>query len=123
MDELRGVTEVVINTSNAYYRLSEKAIALYLTYSDIEFSRSFVGDREAIAKFGPDFIVNGSIFAFRSVERDDPILVQVVKDLGKEANGFRAELKIVRLPKNISWSIRTSVQGAEWIVEEHRVWK
>lgn len=54
-------------------------------------------------------------------ERDDPILVRVVEELGKEANGAFAELKIVEIPDNIIWEI-LEYDGIECMEEAHRSW-
>jgi len=57
----------------------------------------------------------------RSFERDDPTLVQVVKELKKKANGACASLKVVSIPDDVEWEIE-EYDGAEWISEVHRTW-
>jgi hypothetical protein len=57
----------------------------------------------------------------RPDERDDPLLVQVVEELGKEANGKFAELKVVTIPGNVEWEI-DDYDGYETIEEKHRSW-
>lgn len=56
------------------------------------------------------------------IERTNLALVQVVKELGKEANGRCAELKIVEIPDGIKFEIE-EYDGVEWISEEHRTWR
>jgi len=56
------------------------------------------------------------------IARDHPLLVQVVKMLGKKANGKYGELKIVEIPDNVEWEIHDSEEGLEWVAEEHRTW-
>lgn len=58
----------------------------------------------------------------RDIPRDDPALVQVVKELGaKKASGRFAALKIVRIPDNIEWEV-DEYDGMEKINEVHRSW-
>jgi hypothetical protein len=55
------------------------------------------------------------------MERNDPILVQVVKELGKKANGDYADLKIVEIPDDVEWYI-SDYDGLETVHEKHRSW-
>jgi hypothetical protein len=41
----------------------------------------------------------------REFERDDPVLIQVVEELGDAANGMCAKLKIEDVPKGTLWRI------------------
>lgn len=58
----------------------------------------------------------------RPEERDDPLLVQVVEELGEEANGQYSSLKIVEIPGGIDWEI-DEYDGWESISEKHRSWR
>lgn len=60
-------------------------------------------------------------FSDRDVARDDPFLVQVVEELGDEANGAHASLKVVEIPDGIEWVIE-EYDGNETIAEVHRTW-
>jgi hypothetical protein len=64
---------------------------------------------------------NKACFYDGNLERTDPILVEVVKELKKEANGRCAELKIVEVPDDVNWEIE-EYDGAESIHEKHRSW-
>ena len=55
------------------------------------------------------------------IARDDAALVQVVKELGKEANGRFAALKIVNIPSDVKWEI-DEYDGYEHVAEVHRTW-
>lgn len=55
------------------------------------------------------------------IERNDPDLVEIVEELGDEANGAFAHLKIVDIPDGIEWEIE-EYDGREWISETHRTW-
>jgi hypothetical protein len=57
----------------------------------------------------------------RDIKRDDPTLVQVVKELKKKASGACAYLKVVSIPDDVKWVI-AEYDGAEWVAEEHRTW-
>jgi len=55
------------------------------------------------------------------VNRSDPILVQVVEELGEVAAGRHAELKIVEIPDDVQWDIE-EYDGLEHVAENHRTW-
>ena len=55
------------------------------------------------------------------MDRDDPILVQVVRELGDKANGSSAKLKVVDIPADVAWWI-DEYDGREWVSERHRKW-
>jgi hypothetical protein len=53
--------------------------------------------------------------------RDDPVLIQVVEELGKEAEDRYADLKIVEIPEDVDWYIH-EYDGMEHVAERHRTW-
>jgi hypothetical protein len=53
--------------------------------------------------------------------RNDPILVQVVEELGEKANNRYSELKVVEIPDDVEWQI-DEYDGVEWVAEKHRTW-
>ena len=55
------------------------------------------------------------------IPRDDQRLAQVVEELGGDANGYCAELKVVTIPEDVRWEI-SSVGGVEQVSEVHRTW-
>jgi hypothetical protein len=57
----------------------------------------------------------------RNVSRHDPVLVQVVEELGYKANGRCAELDIIEIPYGLSYVVE-EYDGKEWISETHRTW-
>ncbi len=57
----------------------------------------------------------------RPEDRTDPLLIQVVEELGKEANGGCAELEIVEIPDGVDYEIE-DYDGIESIHERHRSW-
>ncbi len=56
------------------------------------------------------------------IPRDDEKLVRVVEELGGEANGHCAELKVVAIPDGVRWII-AKADGIEHVSEIHRTWE
>lgn len=54
-------------------------------------------------------------------DRSNPLLIKVVKELGKKANGGAADLKIVTIPDGIDYEI-SEYDGNEHIAEAHQTW-
>ena len=55
------------------------------------------------------------------IRRDDPVLVQVVEELGEESYDRYADLKIVEIPEDVDWYIH-EYDGLEHVAERHRTW-
>ena len=53
--------------------------------------------------------------------RDDPVLVQVVEELGKKSFDRYAKLRVVEIPEGVSWFIE-EYDGLEHVSEKHRTW-
>ena len=58
----------------------------------------------------------------REIPRDDPALVQVVKELGERSFGGHASLSVVEIPDDVEWQIE-EYDGNEWVAEKHRTWR
>ena len=56
------------------------------------------------------------------IERDCPILVDIVEAMGAAANGPYSRLKIVEIPADVFWEL-ADYDGREWIAEQHRTWR
>jgi len=54
-------------------------------------------------------------------DRENPLLIKVVKKLGKKASGFCANLKIVKIPDDIEYKIE-EYDGLESVEEKHKSW-
>jgi len=65
--------------------------------------------------------VEDSWFRDNDIPRDDKNLVKVVKKLKEKANDKYANLKIVKIPDNIKWTIG-EYDGMESVEENHRIW-
>lgn len=75
--------------------------------------------KEALALFNER---SGAVVTYDfNIKRDDPILVEVVEQLGEAADGDYAELKVIEIPDDVQWQIE-EYDGNEWIAERHRTW-
>jgi hypothetical protein len=118
---------IVINTSIGGFGLSSlaakryaelKGIKLYFEYyeQDPKFYRAYTKPKEERTDN------DGSLFCDFAIERDDPALVQTVKELGSKADSPHSHLKIVEIPNGVDWEIDESDEGYEWVAEKHRKW-
>lgn len=125
--------KVVINKCYGGFGLSKKAIMILAERGVIEgvpVERCYnLPLKEAMEEFKKDegfmdyVLVSGKVFSCGrdDIERDNPEMVKVVEELGVEANGHNAELRIVEIPDEVKWVI-DEYDGVEWIAEEHRTW-
>ena len=96
---LKGIRYIVINTDWGGFSLSDEAESRYKELTGI-------ADDD---------------FAYYDIERDDPYLVQIVREMGMDANSMYASLKIVEIPGDVEWEIG-EYDGKEWVAEKHRTW-
>jgi hypothetical protein len=96
---LKGLRYIVINTDYGGFGLSEEAEARYKVMAGI----------------------TDESWWYVDIERDDPYLVQIVREMGAEADGKYATLKIVEIPGDVDWEIG-EYDGREWVSEKHRTW-
>ena len=68
-----------------------------------------------------DSLPDGSYFFSHNIERTDPVLLQVIQELGDAANGECSSLKIVDIPDGVDWQI-DEYDGNEWVAEKHQTW-
>lgn len=55
--------------------------------------------------------------------RDSEALIHCITELGGDKAGRRsAKFKIIEIPDDVEWEIRSS-SGGEYIVEKHRTWR
>ena len=64
---------------------------------------------------------DGVFFGDSDFDRDDPLLVQVVEELGDTANTRFSKLEVVEIPDGIEWTIH-DYDGSETVEEAHRSW-
>ena len=119
--QLKGVRRVVINDQHGGFGLSHDAKIRYLTLSGVPFTLQEQPDRDTQFKQGHLIMVNGQEYWDHDIDRDDPILVKVVQEMGADTNGGHAKLKIVEIPADVEWQI-DEYDGTEWVSEKHRTW-
>lgn len=110
--------KIVINKCYGGFGLSEEAVLLYAKKKGL----NLIIERNKGLKLNHYYLnekKDGNYFCERDIQRNDPILVQVVKELGVKANGYSAELKIVEIPDDMKWEIE-EYDGKEWVSEAHR---
>ena len=89
--------KIVINNCNGAFGLSKEALALFNERSGTIITHDY------------------------DIKRNDPILVEIVEQLGEDAGHCFAELKVVDVPDDVQWQIE-EYDGKEWIAEKHRTW-
>lgn len=130
--------KVVINSCHGGFNLSDEAIKLCLErgmrlttldkkgqYNDptadfVVYKQQNPRDsRFHVVNKWNEEILHNDCNAFRS----NPILIQVVEELGEKANGRYAKLKIIEIPFDgpEGWEV-DEYDGSECIVEKHRKW-
>jgi hypothetical protein len=114
-----GTRKIVINKCYGGFGLSDEAKELYIkTKSDMGQGVAIYA-HELIDFNKPD---QEPPKAICYLERDDPVLVDIVEAWGDAADGQHAELKIVEIPDDVDWTIE-EYDGKEWVAETHRTWR
>jgi hypothetical protein len=132
--------KVVINKSYGGFGLSHDAVMLYAKNKGITLycddSESWltyylcpveeykkIEREEQLKPVGPNRYekTNAMSFSYRDIPRNDPVLVEVVEQLGVNANGKYASLKVVNIPDSVAYEI-SEYDGMEHIAEVHRTW-
>ena len=118
---LRGVRHVVINSEHGGFGISRAAELAYLERTGTPYTFQDREDRAATLSKGQYIMVGRAYWNSRALERDDPVLVGIVREMGAAANGDFASLRIVELPADVDWTIE-EYDGREWVAERHRTW-
>lgn len=121
IEQLRGVRHIVINQAYGGFGLSHDARLSYLKKSGITYSLEDREDRDSTQRYGPRIMINGVAWHDNDIDRDDPNLVAVVRELGEKASGGYADLVVITIPADVKWEI-DEYDGREWVSEKHRVW-
>lgn len=96
---------------------SQRLFTLYYLVPKDEYKKVHKSDQEK----GNYQESNKLCFSESDIERNDPVLIQVIEELGKEANGAYAEIVVIDIPDGIKYTI-DEYDGQESIHEEHRSW-
>ncbi len=102
------MTKIVYNACYGGFGLSDEAVMRYAEiagfklytrekYGFTEFYRIPLKEYEKLIENNDVDGANAAYFAVSDLERTDPILVQVVEELGERANGDYAKLRIEEL--------------------------
>lgn len=119
--------KVVINSCYGGFSLSDKAMQLYCdkkgikVYPEHETCGSTLFYLKSPEERKESNEEDDNIIWSSDIKRNDSTLVEVVKELGRKANGTYAKLKIVNIPDDISWEV-DEYSGMESIEELHRSW-
>jgi hypothetical protein len=54
-------------------------------------------------------------------DRTNPLLIQVIEELGELADGSYAKLTVIEIPDDADWEI-AEYDGYEHVAEKHRTW-
>lgn len=65
--------------------------------------------------------LNSTLISEYLVDRESPVLVSIVEEMGEAANGQFAKLTIVEIPDDVEYTIE-DYDGWESIEEVHRSW-
>lgn len=105
------MTRLVINKCFGGFGLSKKAMLLYaeikglniywLVLKQENFSTASLDERKASNKEYKKITLYD-----RDIPRDDETLLQVVEELGEEANNRYSKLEIIEIPDDVNWTIK-----------------
>ena len=119
------MTKIVYNGCFGGFGLSQAAVRRYLEIKGIPFTeeKSEYSFRDIRFRIGTSVMGEGEYFYDHEIEdRTDPILVQVVEELGDEASGDCAELCIRELEPGTKYRLQ-EYDGSEWVeTEEDILW-
>lgn len=112
--------KIVINRQFGGFSLSDKAMDRLkeLNYTPTE----GYGTIEEDLVLKDNIWQNRKYSGYLNIPRDHPLLIQVVEELGSEANGNHATLKVVEIPDGVDWDVE-EYDGNEWIREVSREWR
>jgi hypothetical protein len=119
--------KVVANCCYGGFGISDAAIRRYCEIKGINLVRITSTYGEGDDTWSSDhYAIDGidddeHYFYYGDIKRDDPALVQVVEEMGSDAHGEYARLRIADVPDGVKWYI-DDYDGIETIREEHRTW-
>lgn len=110
--------KIVINACYGGFGLSHEAV---MRYAEIKGINLVWKQSRSLKHYYKDSVSDDNYFSETDIPRDDPALVQVVEELGHDADGDCANLKIVEIPDDVEWHIH-EYDGSEHVAENHRTW-
>jgi hypothetical protein len=122
-EALKGVQHVVINRCHGGFGLSWDAQIAYLDRSGIAYTLVDRVSRDDTQRLGQEIkLASGDTWYDRAIDRDDPVLVALVREMGEAVNSEFANLRVVKIPGDVEWEIE-EYDGLEWVAEQHRTWQ
>ena len=113
--------KIVINKKYGGFHLSKEAVLLYGEKKGL----NIIAKQDEVIKDLYHYYLNEekeeNSFAEWDIERNDPVLVEVVEQLGDLVNTRHTRLKVVEVPDDVKWEIN-DYDGVEWVAEQHRTW-
>ena len=109
--------KIVINNCHGGFGLSHKAIMRYLELKGVKFEHK----KTKYTVWPDEYTVEGENFYDHNIPRNDPLLVQLVEEMGESINTAYSRLKVVDIPDDVEWEI-DEYDGLEWVAEKHRTW-
>ena len=113
--------KIVINRKHGGFGLSEEAVLLYGDKKGLNIIANQDEKIKTITHYYLNEVKEENGFGEWEIKRNDPVLVEVVEQLGDLANGHYSKLKVVEVPDDIKWYIH-DYDGLEEVHEEHRKW-
>jgi len=113
--------KVVVNACFGGFGLSHSAIMRYGNLANLNLVCKMGTETYDVHYYKNGVINEDNYFSYYDLERDDPILVQVVEEMGKEADGDMSELRIADVPDDVVWYVE-DYDGIETVSEVHRTW-
>ena len=117
--------KVVINNCFGGFGLSDEAVEMLFDKKGIQYEKRDSG----LSLVGAEYYQAGHLgdndyyLSTYELHRDraDLDLIAVVELLGKKADSFSSDLKVVEVPDDVKWHI-CEYDGNEHVAEDHRTW-
>ena len=93
--------KIVINKKYVGFGLSEEAILLYGDKKGLNIIAKQDEKIKTITRYYLNEVKEENGFGEWEIERNDPVFVEVVEQLGDLANGHYSKLKVVEVPDDI----------------------
>jgi hypothetical protein len=124
--EVKRMTQkIVINACYGGFGVSIKAFERYLDLKGITYYKwknsVDMNMLTTVPQNEYDEYNNDHFLSLYHIKRDDPVLIQIIEEMGVEADGHYAELKIIEIPDDVKWYIE-DYDGMEHVAEVHRTW-
>lgn len=114
------MTKIVYNNCYGGFGLSTEAVERYF---ELKGWTLVIDGGGYFAHYYKDSIGEGNYFSCREIDRADPVLVQVVEELGDKANGVCAKLAIRKLPSGTKYRIDVYDGNESVVTQDEYGWR